>query len=58
MTGNIPGPGDFIGTPAKPARQSGAGMALIHKLPKLKARVRAIEIALADRGIPVKETRA
>jgi len=54
---NIPNAGSYIGTPARPARSSAAGMALVHKLPNLKSRIKAIEDALTKQGVELKKPR-
>ena len=57
VMGNISEPGDYIGTPARAGREAAAGMTLVHKLPHLKARIRALEKALAQQGIELKKPR-
>jgi len=57
VMGSIPDPGDYIGTPARTGREAAAGMGLVHKLPNLKARIKAIEKALTAQGIEFKKPR-
>jgi UDP-3-O-[3-hydroxymyristoyl] glucosamine N-acyltransferase len=46
--GDITEPGEYLGTPAAPAREAVRAMLTIHKLPELVSRIRQLEKRLAE----------